>query len=106
MGGMVAIQPAGDSWPLAWERRRLSGWRAECELALVEAEVLGWVAVDVGQGHVVGEERVPGRGVVYAAAQGEAGFPLQVLWRAAMTWPSIAGMRWGGMIWAPAHDPR
>src|SRR5215475_3355119 len=59
--------------------RRLSMWRAECELALMEAEVLGGVAVDVRQGHVLGEERVPGRGVVHTAAQGRVGFPLQVL---------------------------
>lgn len=58
-------------------RRRLSGWRAERELALVKPEVPGGVAVDVGQGHVTGEERVPGDGVVHAAAQRGSGFPSQ-----------------------------
>src|SRR6185437_3797511 len=61
-----------------WPRTRLFMRRAECELALVEAEVLGGVAVDVRQGHVFGEERVPGCGVVHAAAQGRVGFVLQV----------------------------
>ena len=52
---------------------------AECELPLVVAEVPGGVAVDVGEGHVVGEERVPGGGVVHATAQRGFGFLLQAL---------------------------
>ena len=68
----LAAEPSGRAPAL-----HASTWRrAECELALVEAEVLGWVVVDVRQGHVVGEERVPSRGIVHALAQRRIGFPL------------------------------
>src|SRR6516164_1244839 len=42
----------------------------EGELFAVVVEVLGGVPVQVGEGHVVGEERVPRGGVVHPALQG------------------------------------
>src|SRR4051812_30035678 len=46
------------------------------ELLLVEVEVLGGKAVEVGQGHVLVEERVPAGGVMHPA--GEIGVRLDV----------------------------
>src|SRR4051812_48808717 len=52
---------------------RSGSWRlrslAEGELTLVEGEMPGRIAVDVGKGHVRLEERVPARRVVHPARQ-------------------------------------
>src|SRR5436305_8804791 len=51
--------------------------RAKRELPLVIAKMLGREVVELREGHVLGEERIPACRVVHAAAQSRAGFAPQ-----------------------------
>ena len=78
----VGAVPDGSIGPCGWwVRSRRNAWCpvapepcarsvawVECQLSAVEVEMLGRVVIHVGQGHDIGEERVPAGWEAHAAS--------------------------------------
>lgn len=105
-GTFLAGDTLGASAPRAAHRAASSVRILQRELPPVEVEMPGLVAVQVVQGHVAGEERVPRRGVVHSSPRGTILLLFQPTLKPCNHPVKLAlPMREQGIIRAPRQDP-